>query len=265
MTDHDAHPSDARLRELIEQEEEAWQKKIAAERAEPPDMRRLSKLARDWWAACARLIQEYLKLCRAGASPPLPEAAMERWANIADDFSRGRRHAMVRYATRSPGRPAGRNERHDKAQAVFYIEAVEAGHIEDSAPVKTVSTLYGVHGRTVRKWLKDADNIIKGIPCPSVSSVHASMSAAAMNYTQGNNRGWVDPAETWEDEDTVQRRQKNTSRRLRRVQKRIETARAAKEEEHTKDIEADVAAAWESLELEEEDKDKEPRAAPLTD
>ena len=93
------------------------------------------------------------------------------------------------------------------------------------------------------------------------------MSVAAKNYTQGNNRGGVDPAETWEDEDTLQRRQKNTSCRLRRVQQRIEKARAAKEEEHTKDIEADVAAAWESLELEleEEDKDKEPRAAPLTD
>jgi hypothetical protein len=31
---------------------------------------------------------------------------------------------------------------------VFYIEAVKAGQIEDGAPVKTVSTLYGVHGRT---------------------------------------------------------------------------------------------------------------------
>jgi hypothetical protein len=263
MTDN-AHPSDAHLHELIEQEEAAWQQTVAAERAEPPDMRRLSKLARDWWAACARLIQEHLKLCRAGASPPLPAAAMERWANIADDFSRGRRHAMVRYATRGPGRPAGRDERHDKAQAVFYIEAVKAAQIEDGAPIKTVSTLYGVHGRTIRKWLKKgADNIIKGIPRPSISSVHASMSAAAKNYTQGNNRGRVDPAETWEDEDTLQRRQKNTPRRLRRVQERIKKAHAAKEEEHTKDIEADVAAAWESLELEEED--KEPGAAHLTD
>lgn len=263
MTNSDAHPSDALLRELMQQEQAAWQQAVAAERAEPLHMRRLSKLARDWWAACARLIQEYLKLCRAGASPPLPAAAMERWANIADDFSRGRRHAMARYATRGPGRAAGRDERHDKAQAVFYMEAVKAGHIEDGAPIKTVSTLYGVHGRTVRKWLKDADKIITGIPCPSVSAVRASMSAAAMNYTQGNNRGGVDPAETWKDEDTVQRRQKNTPRRLRRVQERIEKARAAKEEEHTKDIEADVAAAWESLELEEED--KEPGAAHLTD
>lgn len=254
MTDN-AHPSDAGLRNLIEQEEAAWRQAVAAERAEAPNMRRLTKHARDWWAASERVIQEYLSLCRAGASPPPPIVAMERWANIADDFSRGRRHAMVRYATRGPGRPAGRTERHDKAQAVFYIEAVRAGQIEDSAPVKTVGTLYGVHGRTIRKWLKDGEKIIKGIPRPSDGSMHASMSAAAKNYTQGNNRGGMDPAETWEDEDAVQRRQKNTPRRLRRVQERIDKARAAIEEGHAEDIAADVAAAWDLVIAEEEDKE----------
>ncbi len=138
---------------------------------------------------------------------------------------------------------------------MFYIEAVRAGQIEDSAPVKTVGTLYGVHGRTIRKWLKDGEKIIKGIPRPSDGSMHASMSAAAKNYTQGNNRGGMDPAETWEDEDAVQRRQKNTPRRLRRVQERIDKARAAIEEGHAEDIAADVAAAWDLVIAEEEDKE----------
>jgi hypothetical protein len=87
---------------------------------------------------------------------------------------------------------AERAESQDKAQAVFYIEAVRAGQIEDSAPVKIVSTLYGVHRRTIQKWLKYADKIIKGIPRPSGGSVRGSMSAARRITRKATTAaGWI--------------------------------------------------------------------------
>ena len=168
MTDN-AHPADARLRELMKQEEAAWQPVAPAADAGSENER--TTKARAWWAACDRLIRDYLKLSGAGPYPRPPTRALLRLSRIARALATGNVPEPVRYASARDGRRMWPVERMHIAYAVFYIRAVRANRITDPAPTKTISECYGVSRQAVQGWIKRGDELIEDIAEGRVSQV----------------------------------------------------------------------------------------------
>jgi hypothetical protein len=264
MTDN-AHPSDARLRELIEQEEAAWQQAVAAANAARPDKERNTKLARAWWAACDRLIREYLKRSAAGPHPCLPTNTLLRVSRIAGALATGNVPEPVRYASARDGRRMWPAERMHIAYAVFYIQAVRADRITDPAPTKTISECYGVSRQTVQGWIKRGDELIEDIAEPPIRTLEDRMRWAGETYSycgrgvgRASQRRVHEPglvsdlsitveSSALEDPEAFADLKELLCRHHEILRRRAIKAKATKEREYVKDLEADLDAAWNAL------------------
>ena len=265
MTDPDVHPSDDVLRELIEQEEAAWQQAVAAANAARPDKERNTKLARDWWATCDRLIRDYLRLSGAAPHPCLPTNTLLRLSRIARALATGNVPEPVRYASARDGRRMWPAERMHIAYAVFYIRAVRANRITDPAPTKTISECYGVSKQAVQGWVKRGDELIEDIAEPPIQTLEDRMRWAGETYSycgrgigRASQRGVHKPgpvsdpsiigeSSALEDPGAFADLKELLCRHHEILRRRAIKAKATKEREYVEDLEADLDAAWKVL------------------
>jgi hypothetical protein len=262
MTDN-THPSNALLRELMKQEEAAWQQAAAA--ADTGSENERTTKARAWWAACDRLMRQYLKLSSAGPHPRLPTRALLRLSRIAGALATGNVPEPVRHASARDGRRMWPVERMHIAYAVFYIRAVRANRIGDPAPIKTISECYGVSRQAVQGWIKRGDELIEDIAEPPIQTLEDRMRWAGETYSycgrgigRASQRRVHEPGAVFdpfiilessalEDPEAFADLKELLCRRHEILRRRAIKAKATKEREHIKDLEADLDAAWNAL------------------
>ncbi len=127
------------------------------------------------------------KLAEADASPipvsnPLLADSLLRLSLVCEDLSRGIVPASVELA-RKGGRPLKLGERHDIAKAIYFLMAVEDGHIQCQSPIQTVAVMFAVSKQAVRGWRKRADDICEGVPKPHPNMIEAAMRNAGKRYS----------------------------------------------------------------------------------
>jgi hypothetical protein len=263
MTDPDAHPSDARLHELIEQEEAAWRQAVAA--ADSGGEKERTTRARAWWGAFDRLLRQYLRLSAAGPHPCLPTNALLRLSRIAGALATGNVPEPVRHASARDGRRMWPAERMHIAYAVFYIRAVRADRITNPAPIKTISECYGVSRQTVQGWIKRSDELIEDIAEPSIQTLEDRMRWAGETYSycgrgigSASQRKVHEPgpvsalsitveSSALEDPEAFADLKELLCRHHEILRRRAIKAKPTKEREYMEDLEADLDAAWNAL------------------
>jgi hypothetical protein len=156
-------------------------------------------------------------------------------------------------------------ERMHIAYAVFYIRAVRANRITDPAPIKTISECYGVSRQAVQGWVKRGDELIEDIAEPPIQTLEDRMRWAGETYSYCG-RGIGSASQRWvhepgpvsdlsitvessalEDPEAFADLKELLCRHHEILRRRAIKAKATKEREHIKDLEADLAAAWNAL------------------
>jgi hypothetical protein len=114
-----------------------------------------AQAVRAYWHSVDHVMSAFLQSSRGGESPlrPQPVEMLMRVHGIARDLSEGIVPTFIADAA-TPGRPTPHGEKGAIADALFYLEAVRDGRIENKAPTKTVAHKYGVSKTTVHNWRK---------------------------------------------------------------------------------------------------------------
>lgn len=149
--------------------------------------------ARQWWLAASELVQFYSEHGRAYGLP-MPDVVLHRLARIAEWFSIGKAPDVVRDALAANGRRGWEPpERRGLATAIFYMEAVEMGLLEDASPTKTVSELFKVSKRAVQKWKGERERICRRLKRPPPDQLPSMLKRDAADYW--SNRGRLNRGE----------------------------------------------------------------------
>lgn len=128
-----------------------------------------SMATRSWWGVLHLQLWIYSNAQRqlSHTLEPYPAYAFERLTRITHDLSKGVVSPAILDAGKgNNGRPMTFFERRDIAHAVYYIQAVKAGALEDQSWNKTVRDTYNVSQRAVRRWQENADTICFLVPKP---------------------------------------------------------------------------------------------------
>ena len=154
-----------RWRRLIREEREAFEKCQRNAECDRPSQR--ENLAREWFAASARLLQEHMTshiaIHEGGPLEPYPCDAIGRAFKLMQTLSTGNIPQPVWDITAGGGHPnRWPGIRQDLATAVDYIRLAKAGEIEDRKFIKTVAEAFQVDRTTVHGWCKDSERICDG-------------------------------------------------------------------------------------------------------
>lgn len=125
---------------------------LELENADEPTRR---ENARAYFAALATAAKLYAQSWRRAGGAGVsfsPELAL-RFASIADYVARGVIPDLVRHCI-APGAPAQSPATLQQIEiAVAYVLACRAGKIADHAPVKTITSNYGISRKTAERWM----------------------------------------------------------------------------------------------------------------
>lgn len=169
------------LLKALENEEIAFQ--IAADFARKTEYEHSdgnSIRAQDWFHELAQFFSEYRKHEFGDFSRG--SEIFGRVQRLLEALAIGKLPDPVRLATIREGNKRWPAERKDVATAVFYVEAARNGEIVDRSFNKTVCLHYNVQPQTVRRWVRDRDQICEGIKKPPVSRLPALMEAHGRRY-----------------------------------------------------------------------------------
>jgi hypothetical protein len=152
---------------LIKDEAGAFER--ARRNSEDAGPQQRETLAREWFAASAKLLKEYSRSHalpeQGGALQPYPGDAILRLANLAEALAAGRVPQAVADIAAAGGRPERwPGERRDIATALQYIELAKAGTIVDKRFIVTVCDAFSVDRTTVRDWQKRGEEILRDLP-----------------------------------------------------------------------------------------------------
>ncbi len=170
---------------LIDEERDAFER--AERNAETAGPSHRANLAREWFAASARLLIEHRRshvvVHEGGPLQPYPGDAIARAAKLMESLSAGRLPQPVTDATAAGGRPdRWPGERRDLASAVHYLALAKRGAIADRAYNVTVAEAFGVDRTTVQSWWRERQRICEGIPETPVGHFPDALRTAGARY-----------------------------------------------------------------------------------
>ncbi len=120
---------------------------------------------RAWWSAVNAVLIFYIRAPRDHGFPlePMPADTLSRLSALSEELSNGNIPPVIEDVYVTGRRLMWRMQRRDIAKAIYYIDAVRRGEIEDPHPIKTVREHFGVLQRTVQRWIKRRDEICTGV------------------------------------------------------------------------------------------------------
>ncbi len=129
-----------------------------------------SVLCRRWWMVANSMLWMFNRVQdqQGEVLNPFPTMPLGRIANVCEELGNGNIPDAISDASKA-GRQMWRAERHHIAYAVFYLEAVAKGDIEDKSPNKTVRQIYNVTSEAVRGWQRPRDEICAGVPAHHIN------------------------------------------------------------------------------------------------
>ncbi|MEM8624437.1 MAG: hypothetical protein AAGG47_13050 [Pseudomonadota bacterium] len=185
-----------RYTRFLLEEERAFERARSNAECAGPNQRQA--LAREWFEASARLIQEYSRsqMTRHEGEPltPYPASAIWRTSKIMESLAAGRLPQAVVDANAAGGRPdRWPAERRGIGIAIKYIEFARQGRIADRSFIKTVCDAFKVDRTTVRGWLEHPDEFTRDMlpfyPEQVISLLPGEGARYHFNRTGGRTEG----------------------------------------------------------------------------